>query len=127
MFDPSEVTILWSTQGGRAKACARRTSRILRDYYQYFLHENGMIENPHPSSKLSSKSSVDGDVDDDSSGGRLSLSYYGTSFDDFGANEFLNIGKKKGNKGGRKIVVMFVSTTGDAEHCDNIQNTWRLL
>ena len=65
------------------------------------------------------------------------MNYYGTSFDDFGANQFLNIGNIKdmkehldGRGGGgkrKKIVLMFVSTTGDAEHCDNIQNTWRLL
>jgi len=119
-------TILWSTQGGRAKACARRTTRILRDAN----HDTGTdTDNPIP----------DG--------------YYGSSFDDYGARHFLKLGEtasadKDGNDNDsnndndndndrvrvvstpidkRKLVILFVSTTGDAEQCDSIHETWKIL
>lgn len=91
-------TILWSTQGGRAKACARRAARIMRD--------TSMNCNLPPG-------------------------YYGSSFDDYGAAEFLKLGKRglagAQNEEGSRIIIMFVSTTGDAEHCDNIKDTWGKL
>ena len=126
-----EIIILWSTQGGRAKACARRTCRILRDYY------------------FDSKDSANDDNDkaEAEEEAAMSSNYYGMSFDDFGAEEFLNLGNynnsnsSNSNKGHannttnnnidgeskKKLVIMFVSTTGDGEHCDTIQDTWKLL
>jgi len=97
-------TILWSTQGGRAKACARRTARILRD------------------STNSSGSATN-----------LPDGYYGSSFDDYGARDFLNLGQgsSDNSNGGtdtnKRLIIMFVSTTGDAEQCDSIRDTWKML
>lgn len=99
----SMYTILWSTQGGRAKACARRTTRILQDAN----HNNTPI--------------LDG--------------YYGSSFDDYGARNFLKLGETIASASTitdnthpkKKLVILFVSTTGDAEHCDSIQHTWKIL
>jgi len=106
-------TILWSTQGGRAKACARRTARILRDATE---------EDDSPNNG------------DDTVVG---TGYYGSSFDDYGSHDFLKLGEKKvvgnnsegggGGNGGTNLVILFVSTTGDAEHCDSIRDTWKIL
>ena len=146
-------TILWSTQGGRAKACARRTSRILRDYLYY----NCSNDNNNNNNSNSANSTYTSALEDH---------YYGTSFDDFGAAQFLNLGrleendhdhehehehdheqkdevkdeeqndekitmvpKEKVSSTNKKktLIIMFVSTTGDAEHCDCIRDTWRVL
>ena len=121
MIPPSEITILWSTQGGRAKACARRTSRILRDYY--FLFQQQSIGNDNKNIDNNNNNNRKYDYDH----------YYGTSFDDFGALEFLKLGsssrknKNKNSNNGKQVILMFVSTTGDGEHCDNIQDTWKVL
>ncbi len=102
--------ILWSTQGGRAKACARRTTRILLD---------------------STRSSYPCE-----SQGGLPDGYYGSSFDDFGARDFLKMGRLEAGAGSgsgsegnttKKLVILFVSTTGDAEHCDSIKEFWKVL
>ena len=90
-------TILWSTQGGRAKACARRTARILRGSAQ--IHSSKYNEN-------------------------LPDGNYGCSFDDFGSVDFFKLGSTSTEK---RLVIMFVSTTGDAEQCDSIKETWRKL
>eukprot|EP00980_Cylindrotheca_fusiformis_P031606 scaffold26676_cov137-Cylindrotheca_fusiformis.AAC.4 len=79
--------ILWSTQSGRAKACARRSARILRE--QTNLHINDI----------------------------------GSSFD--GASEpFLDL---VSNLSDDTFLLLFVSTTGDGEHCDSIRDTWKIL
>jgi hypothetical protein len=116
---PSDaITILWSTQGGRAKACARRASRILSDYYYYYHY-------------IRSHNSQQNNGSKEEAVGVLPSSFRGTSFDDFGAKEFLNLGCNHGKQGSnvsqKKLLIMFVSTTGDAEHCDSIQATWALL
>lgn len=90
------ITILWSTQGGRAKACARRTARILRE-------SNSAISSQIP-------------------GG-----YYGSSFDDYGPIDFFKLGSESVSDGKRRLVILFVSTTGDAEQCDSISNTWKMM
>lgn len=82
-------TILWSTQSGRAKACARRTARLLR------------------------------------SRGVATGVGCGCSFDSYGASNFLSFGGRGGDK--RRLLVAFVSTTGDAEQCDTIRQTWAAL
>jgi len=62
--------------------------------------------------------------------------YYGSSFDDYGALEVLELGRRRrssreegddDNDDGVKLVILFVSTTGDAEHCDSIRDTWKAL
>ncbi len=92
----SQITILWSTQGGRAKACARRTARILRE-----------------SANAASS--------------RIPVGYKGSSFDDYGGLEFFKLGNQHTVNGGKKLIVLFVSTTGDAEQCDSIKDTWKML
>jgi len=104
----TSCTILWSTQGGRSKACARRTARILRDTF-IACDENASIA--------------------------MDSGYYGSSFDDYGALEFLKLGGGEGksqnehhlNGGDFKLIVLFVSTTGDGEQCDSIHETWNML
>lgn len=81
-----ECIILWSTQSGRAKACARRTARILREEKGMEIHNNNT---------------------------------FGCSFDEYGAHNIIS------SLSG--LVIMFVSTTGNAEHCDSIHETWKLL
>jgi len=122
--DPSpKYTILWSTQGGRAKACARRTARILRD----------AVDDP-----LSSDDNGNGNGNSSGDAMVVGTGYYGSSFDDYGALEILKLGMKGGSEecsnGGTvksddevKLVILFVSTTGDAEHCDSIRDTWKTL
>jgi Sulfite reductase, alpha subunit (flavoprotein) len=132
----SSCTILWSTQGGRAKACARRTARLIRDqqYHQY----QQATSNPPPDS--SSSSLV-----------LLPDGYYGSSFDDYGPLEFFKLGnhhhepsstattnhkdtaatdqeeKRIHKQRHKNLVIMFVSTTGDAEQCDSVKETWKQL
>ena len=140
MIPPSEITILWSTQGGRAKACARRTSRILRDYYYNYFQQQQQQQQQQQRQRQQQKN------DNENNHDISMLNYYGTSFDDFGAVEFLKLGLGlelngaitttdshsrntcANNKTNKKILLlMFVSTTGDAEHCDCIQETWKML
>lgn len=134
----SSCTILWSTQGGRAKACARRTARLIRDH-QY---QQEATSNPSDSSTSSSSSSLV----------LLPNGYYGSSFDDYGPLDFFKLGnhhhepsnatattnqkdttatdqeKQSIHKQNRKnLVILFVSTTGDAEQCDSIKETWKQL
>lgn len=145
MIPPSQITILWSTQGGRAKACARRTSRILRDYHFYFQQQEQQASPSHQSSDKRCSATADENES-------LLLNCYGTSFDDYGAQGFLKLGghtdygknyaatasptaaathgdqdEDEGGYQRKKLIVMFVSTTGDGEHCDCIQDTWKLL
>ena len=85
----SSCRILWSTQSGRAKACARRTHRILSEQ-----------------TTLEFVNSV------------------GSSFDET-PEPFLNwVGRMKKED---EFLLLFVSTTGDGEHCDSIRQTWDAL
>jgi sulfite reductase alpha subunit-like flavoprotein len=123
-------TILWSTQGGRAKACARRTARLIRDQQQ---KQQQLLSQQQQRQHLPS-------------------GYYGSSFDDYGPLEFFKLGNEPScyNHSSntdtaartnhpnhtdtdnsiskkRRLVIMFVSTTGDAEQCDSIKETWNKL
>ena len=86
--DARPITILWATQSGRAKACARRTIRLLHSSL-------GITPN-----------NIQGQC----------------SFDDFGADRFLSLGQHQNS-----LLLMFVSTTGDAEQCTSIASTWSKL
>ena len=86
----TKAVLLWSTTTGRAKACARRTGRIIRC--------RGV-----PVTACS-------------------------SFDDFGATQFLNIEQTALNAGvSPPLLILFVSTTGDGEQCDSIKECWSAL
>ena len=85
----STCRILWSTQSGRAKACARRSHRIL--------------------SEQTTLTFVDS---------------IGSSFDET-PEPFLDwVGRMKTED---EFLLLFVSTTGDGEHCDSIRQTWEAL
>ena len=80
--------ILWSTQSGRAKACARRTRRILSE--RTTLH----------------------------------IESVGCAFDETD-KPFIEWVAHNVSDG--CFLLLFVSTTGDGEHCDSIRNTWKAL
>jgi len=92
-----EVQILWSSQSGRAKACARRTHRILQTP-SCRLIENGDDILLRPT----------------------------MSFDQYGPHRILSLNKENTNAVSTRLI-LFVSTTGDGEHCDSIRETWKLL
>ena len=79
--------IFWSTQSGRAKACARRTARILQEYTTVLVQD------------------------------------VGSAFDD-SSEPFTEL---VANLPSNCFLLLFVSTTGDGEHCDSIRNTWKAL
>jgi sulfite reductase alpha subunit-like flavoprotein len=91
--DDRPITILWATQSGRAKACARRTIRLLHSSL-------GITPN-----------NIQGQC----------------SFDDFGADRFLSLGQHRQQQQQTDLLLMFVSTTGDAEQCTSIASTWSKL
>ena len=102
---PTTCTILWSTQSGRAKACARRTARLLRS------RGVSIFGRPNETDP------------------------YGCAFDTFGSSNFLSFSATVADATDtsarlshqRQLLVAFVSTTGDAEQCDTIRNTWLAL
>ena len=81
--------ILFSTQSGRAKACARRSARLVREETCVRL-----------------------------------LNRSGQPFDDavHDLSEFCDV-----LRASKSLLLLFVSTTGDGEHTDTIQRTWKLL
>jgi len=99
----SDITILWATQSGRAKACARRTIRLLQSKQQA------------------------------SSDNKLNI-HGCCSLDDY---NFLSLGQQSVQQPNDKqhqtqpikkhTLLLFVSTTGDAEQPNNMIQTWNLL
>ena len=79
--------ILFSTQSGRAKACARRCARLIRE---------------ETSVAVQSRSAFDDAVVD--------------------VSAFCDAVRES-----RSFLLLFVSTTGDGEHTDTIQRTWKML
>jgi flavodoxin len=79
--------VLYSTQSGRAKACARRVVRMIREQYDITI---------------------------------LSVS----SFDESPNNLLLPPIEEETKF---YLWILLVSTTGDGEHCDSIQSTWKAL
>ena len=93
---PPSITILWATQSGRAKACARRTIRLLRSTCGITAKINGRC-----------------------------------AFDEI---DFLSLGcrpqndhQQQSSTNEKQFLLLFVSTTGDAELPTSIQNTWSKL
>jgi flavodoxin len=81
--------VLYSTQSGRAKACARRVVRIIREQYDMTIR------------------SV-------------------SSFDE-SPNNLLLLPPSTESETKSCLWILLVSTTGDGEHCDSIQSTWKAL
>ena len=106
---PSAISILWATQTGRAKACARRTVRLLQSTilrHQQHHHDNNIHNNLQGL----------------------------CAFDDV---DFLSLGQssltqqhqqeQQQQQQQETILILFVSTTGDAEVPASLQNTWSRL
>ena len=87
----SSCRILWSTQSGRAKACARRTARILQEQTTLHVTDIGSSFDATPEPFISTFASNSGEQDENS------------------------------------LLLLFVSTTGDGDHCDSIRDTWKSL
>jgi sulfite reductase alpha subunit-like flavoprotein len=104
------TSVLWATQSGRAKACARRTLRLLQQQQQQ---------------KSASYDSSNCGIQDC------------CAFDDI---DFLSLGRgassldnddnqqqQHSQQQQQRLLILFVSTTGDAELPSTIQSTWARL
>ena len=98
----NDITVLWATQSGRAKACARRTIRLLQS---------------KQSSNNNNKLNIHGCCSLDEYN-FLSLGQQQSSND---VHQTQSIIKKQ------HTLLLFVSTTGDAEQPNNMIQTWNLL
>jgi hypothetical protein len=105
---PTSCQILWSTQSGRAKACARRTARILQEQTTLPVKDIGA-----PFDEVAG-SGDDNFID-------WVIKYHHHQHHNAASND--NNNKNKNNC----LLLLFVSTTGDGEHCDSILQTWKLL
>src|SRR5210317_1945183 len=106
--DSRPITILWATQSGRAKACARRTIRLL--------HSAVGITADNIEGQCS--------FDDFGADRFLSLGYNQQQTNDTNINSSSSGSDDNQRK---RLLLMFVSTTGDAEQCSTIQSTWSKL
>jgi flavodoxin len=79
--------ILYATQSGRAKACARRAARVLGE---------------RTTISLTSGTSADDGMRD--------------------LHEFAASARQQSS-----LIILFVSTTGDGEHTDSMQHSWKQL
>lgn len=124
--DFDSCLVLYATQSGRARACARRTSRILAEQAQAVA------------------AVVAGDDGDDDGGGctrttctpnfHVSASGYRSMDDkycgmsdvvDFATTHSNNHHDPRTNKS--TLLVFFISTTGDGEQPDSMQHIWKQL
>jgi len=130
-----ECIILWSTQSGRAKACARRCARTIRSHF-----DTNKKDKSNPVLIIGKENLLREKNDDQSNDLNnipvlkecnhplsWSLMNSGCAFDDFGAENLLSIGRKASKRKNPLTLIMFVSTTGDAEQCDSIQECWNAL
>ena len=108
MDTPSSALVLWSTSTGRSKACARRACRMLRSRGISIVSTNA----PKEAEKLSDLSEL-----------AQQPMFGGCAFDEFGPQRLLNISAQKNIP----WIILFVSTTGDGENCDTIQQCWTAL
>jgi sulfite reductase alpha subunit-like flavoprotein len=108
---PPSITILWATQSGRAKACARRTVRLLQSTIIH--HHTDNIHN-----NLQGLCAFD-DVD------FLSLGQSSLTHEQSPQQQQKN--KQQQQQKQESILILFVSTTGDAEVPTTLQRTWSRL
>lgn len=99
------LTVLYSTQSGRAKACARRSSRLLRSKYPSLEIRGNCSFDTFGATRFLSLGSSSGGHDDSSRPRGES--------------------DKKTEKS--HLLLVFVSTTGDGEHTSSIAQTWSAL
>ena len=93
--------VLYSTQSGRAQACARRTARRLSE-------STGV--------RLLNRT-----------GSTFDEELYSHSYRNGGSCLVNFVSKLKQEPGGGAFLLLFVSTTGDGEHTDTIRKTWNEL
>ena len=106
------VRIVWSTESGRAKACARRTARILRESYQ------------HDVLQVQSVTSLEHDEvfrhllqgNQSHSASQSEVATMGTAEE----SSQLRVSQNT-------VFVCFISTTGDGEQCESIRPLWKSL
>jgi len=107
------TSVLWATQSGRAKACARRTLRLLQQ-----------LQQESSPTGASNKSSSSASYDDSPNCGIQDC----CAFDDI---DFLSLGRGASSSSDDdttgRLLILFVSTTGDAELPSNAQGTWSRL
>ncbi|KAL3772619.1 hypothetical protein ACHAW5_006517 [Stephanodiscus triporus] len=115
MQSSNSATILWATQSGRAKACARRTIRLL--------------QSSSASSSISSRDIINiqgrcafDDVDFLSLG--CGHDHRQSSPDN---NDHHQQQQQHQHQQQQRLLILFVSTTGDAELPTTIQRTWSRL
>lgn len=95
--------VLYATQSGRAKACARRSSRILAE-----LSSANDGNSPSPATF------------------KVSASGYRSIDDKYrGMSNIKEFAAQYGDS--KTLLVLFVSTTGDGEQTDSMQRIWKQL
>ena len=113
------VRIVWSTESGRAKACARRTARILRESYQRDIGD----DNSHSCVNVQSVSSLE----QDELFRRLLLQAIQPQPQLTGNDTETAESSQPRIILTKTMFICFISTTGDGEHCESIRPIWKSL
>ena len=102
------VHIVWSTESGRAKACARRAARILRESFpQVNIHRVTSLEQ------------------NDTFRGLIGIQKTNQVV---GADDTSpQIVESKQSSHHKTLFICFISTTGDGEQCEAIRQVWKSL
>jgi hypothetical protein len=111
---PYHVRLLYATQSGRAKGCARRTARILATVAS----STSSTSSVPPTLHLRNGAGVAFDEDMNLFGNGDILSWVEAIRSDSASTDMTP---------SRILLVMFVSTTGDGEQTETIQQTWAQL
>lgn len=144
---PTTITrncyILYSTQTGRAKACARRVARIISERQQQQLFHNTT------STRIQLRNGNGNTFDDEifqqqhplqqqvtDCNPLMSISAKATTM----SNPIVDyvkylkhykqqdsVAASSSSSLSSSVLILFVSTTGDGEHTDTIQRTWKLM
>jgi hypothetical protein len=112
--------ILYSTQSGRAKACSRRVARIVASTSTTSSSTTGIqLMNGNGTT-------FDNDIQQLTNNGTIQewvesvLLSSSNNNNNNNNNESIQVVPKV-------LLLLFISTTGDGEHTDTIQNTWKQL
>lgn len=116
------VRIVWSTESGRAKACARRTARILRESYHY----DNCDDNSHSHVTVQSVTSLEQDElfrnlllqANEPQSQQQQPQGNGTAIAESSQPSVIPT---------KTMFICFISTTGDGEHCESIRPIWKSL
>ncbi|KAL7538775.1 hypothetical protein ACHAWF_006208 [Thalassiosira exigua] len=135
---PRVVDVLWATESGRARACARRTVRLLLRAASG--SGGGLVDGDGGVDGDGDGCSAEGEGRGGGAGGRSrgKVEVRGmSSLDDFGDRFFSLGGRRRRGEGAEDeegdcpppppLLLLFASTTGDAEVPSTALNTWRRL